>query len=203
MKAGRARQRRLCAVTDPNAACPLTCPTADVRPDKSALRQRLSIQLDLSGSPSPIWVFGKKQSGTGVPLMLNILENFQREIAEGIDAVRRQCESPDRDIAALGAARLRLSRVSSSRTRFVTREAIPRLLQMADPALRTELSALQQGGNAKRLASSQHVTTWSSAAIQSDWVGYHRAAREIWAMMEEQISRERSILGDRLRRLGL
>ena len=135
--------------------------------------------------------------------MFKRLEKFHSEIVAGIDGVRTQCESPIRDIAALGVARVSLSRVSLSRSRFVTGEVIPRLLQIADLTLREELFNLQRGFNAKRLASSQHVTMWSSAAIQSDWNGYHRAARGIWSMMEDQVEQERLVLGERLRRIGL
>lgn len=135
--------------------------------------------------------------------MLNTLDNFHRRIAEGIDAIRQQCDkpAPAPDPAALGAARLSLTRISAARSRYITEKAIPRLVQEFDLADQSELSILQRQLNGNRLVSSRHVGVWSSVAIQSDWAGYRRAARDIWAMMEEQMNRERLVLGEPLRHL--
>jgi hypothetical protein len=134
--------------------------------------------------------------------MLQTLEDFHRNISAGIGAIRAHCEAATPDTAGLGSARVKLSRVSAARSRFVAETVIPHLLNDADPALRKELMDLQRGFNAKRLASSEHVTTWTSQAIAADWTGYRKAARQIWAMMEEQMRRERTTLGERLRRSG-
>ena len=134
--------------------------------------------------------------------MLQTLEDFHRDITAGIGAIRAHCELATPDTAGLGLARVKLSRLSTARSRFVAETIIPHLLVNADLALRKELMELQRGFNAKRLASSEHVTTWSSRAIEADWNGYRQAARQIWAMMEEQMRRERTILGERLRQLA-
>jgi hypothetical protein len=42
------------------------------------------------------------------------------------------------------------------------------------------------------------VTTWSSQTIIKNWDGYRAAAGIILAMMEEQVERERLVLGNRL-----
>ncbi len=98
-------------------------------------------------------------------IMLNTLENFHRRIAEGIDAIRQQCDKPVPDSTALGAARLSLTRISSARSRYITEKAIPRLLQELDLVPRIELSILQRQLNGNRLVSSDHVGVWSSVAI--------------------------------------
>ncbi|SEM73295.1 hypothetical protein SAMN05192583_1030 [Sphingomonas gellani] len=98
-------------------------------------------------------------------------------------------------MAALSNARVRLSRASGARTQYINETLIPELRARADRSMLAELAELQRVIAAKRLASSVHVSVWSSKAIAGDWRGYCQAARSIWAMMEEQMSRERRIFG--------
>jgi hypothetical protein len=131
------------------------------------------------------------------------LEAHHRKILHGMEAIRQHCQRPVPDIVELGTARLSLSRASTARAQYVRDIAIPTLLEQGDDALHAEISDLERGISVKRLASSEHVTTWSSQAIAEDWDGYRNAARAIWAMMEEQIERERRVLGERLTKKAL
>lgn len=127
--------------------------------------------------------------------MAQTLDEHHRQIAAGIAEVREHCSRPIPDIAALSTARLRLSRTSAARSQYVRDVLFPKLRAEADDVLLTQLDDMQRAFAAKRLASSEHVTTWSSKAIAEDWEGYRQAARRIWAMMEEQMDRERRIFG--------
>lgn len=121
------------------------------------------------------------------------LGQHHRQIAAGIAEIRDHCSRPDPDVAALGAARLRLSRASSARSQYVHDVLLPKRRAGANDVLRAQLDDMQRSFAAKRLTSSEHVTTWSSKAIAEDWEGYRQAARRIWAMMEEQMDRERRV----------
>lgn len=135
--------------------------------------------------------------------MQRTLADYHRQIASGIAEIRQHCSLPSPDIAGLGGARLRLSRVSTARSHYVCEVILPRLREGTDDTLRTDLNNMQRAINSKRMASSEHVTTWSSKTISENWNGYCRAAHGILAMMEEQIDRERRVLGERLAYLGI
>ena len=127
--------------------------------------------------------------------MAQTLDEHHRQIAAGIAEVREHCSRPIPDVAALGAARLRLSRASGARSQYIHDVLLPKLKVGADSALLSRLDDMQRAFAAKRLASSEHVTKWSSKTIVDDWEGYRQAARRIWAMMEDQMARERGIFG--------
>lgn len=131
--------------------------------------------------------------------MFAALQKHHQDLISGIEEVRKLTELPEPDLGRLALARLRLSRLSSARSRFVTEQIIPALLASADDALREELTNMQKAFAEKRLRSSEHVSAWSTQSIAADWEGYKLASRAVRAMMEEQINRERSVLGDRLR----
>ncbi|RYF21860.1 MAG: hypothetical protein EOO77_05225 [Oxalobacteraceae bacterium] len=131
--------------------------------------------------------------------MFRKLGEHHANIRAGIAEIRHHCEAVTPDVAGLGAARLRLSKASAARSKFVADEVVPKVRQVADERLRGELTEMQRAFAAKRLKSSEHVTVWSSAAIEKDWQGYRAAARQIWAMMEEQMARESRVLGQRLK----
>jgi hypothetical protein len=123
--------------------------------------------------------------------ILRELEEHHARIRAGIDDIRRHCEAPVPDMMGLSDARLRLSRASTARSTFYTAQVVPKLRErMID---QTELTDMQRAFGAKRLKSSEHVVAWPFAAIEKDWPGYRAAAKEIWAMMEEQMNREIAI----------
>lgn len=131
--------------------------------------------------------------------MLGALQKHHQDIISGIEEVRELCEPDVPDLGRLALARLRLSRLSTARSRFITERVIPSLLDGADPALRDELVSMQRAFAEKRLRSSHHVSAWSTQAIAADWEGYRSASRAIRAMMEEQIDREKAVFVERLR----
>ncbi len=134
--------------------------------------------------------------------MTAALNAHHRHIEEGIREIAAHCSRAAPDISGLSAARVRLSRASAARTRYINDIIIPALLEGADPALRAKLGTIQKAFSAKRLASSEHVSTWTSKSIEADWEGYRAASRTIRAMMEEQIDRERSVLLPGLKNIG-
>lgn len=134
--------------------------------------------------------------------MFATLEAHHRQIAAGIEELRKLCALPTPDLGTIALARLRLSRLSSARSRFITKEVIPALLEHADSTLRAELDEVQRAFTGKRLEASHHVIDWSTRAIEADWDGYKLASRAMLEMMEEQIDRERATFGERLRYLG-
>lgn len=131
--------------------------------------------------------------------MLDALEKYHQDLIRGMEEVRMLSEPPKLDLARLALARLRLSQISSARSRLVTEQVIPTLLADADHALREELTDMQKAFAQKRLRSSQHVSAWSTQSIEADPRGYRMASRSILAMMAEQIDRERTVLVERLR----
>ena len=98
-------------------------------------------------------------------------------------------------MAALGAARLRLSRASAARSRHVRDVLIPGHREQADEPTRAALDDMQRRFAVQRLLSSEHVATWSGKAIAENWQGYRLAAQRICSMMEEQMDRERRLFG--------
>ncbi len=142
---------------------------------------------------------GKRFNDMSDEEMLHTLEEHHRTIRAGLDELRFQCAAPYPNSGDLDAARSRLSGASLARSRFVSEEVVPRLLEEADADLRDELSKLLSVFQAKRQISYAHVMTWTRVTIDADWEGYRAAAALIWTMMENQIDRERRYLGDRLR----
>ena len=86
-----------------------------------------------------------------------------------------------------------------ARSTFVTEVVVPRLAEDGDVDLRIELSALMCKFTAKRQISCEHVAMWTSVTIEEDWTGYCAAAKLIWAMMEDQMDKERRYLAARLK----
>jgi hypothetical protein len=150
----------------------------------------------------------RKSTGCGLKqtrmteTLLQTLTAHHRAIEAGVEEIRVHCDRAEPDLTALSMARVRLSRLSMKRSQFVKDVVCPRLSEVG-PSLHAELADLQAAFNAKRLASSKHVATWSSQAIASDWAGYRQASSQIRAMMKEQIRREEKVLVERLRRKGL
>lgn len=137
------------------------------------------------------------------PLLSQQLRDAHHEIERGMAEIKAHCDRPVPDLSSLAAARVRLSRASGERSRLVREAIVPALLQSADPDLRRELSEMLDALSAKRGASSKHVAIWSSAIIERNWDGYRQASMEIRRMMDEQIQRERAVLGKRLIARGL
>jgi len=131
--------------------------------------------------------------------MLHVLEGHHRTIETGLDVIRRHCAAPVPNISDLAVARSQLSSASMARSAFVKEVVVPRLAEDGDADLRIELSALLCTFTAKRQISCEHVAMWTSVTIAEDWAGYCAAAKLIWAMMEDQIDKERRYLGARLR----
>ncbi|WP_380773237.1 hypothetical protein [Sphingomonas yabuuchiae] len=96
------------------------------------------------------------------------LAEHHRKITAGIAEIRDHCSRPSPDVAALGVARLRLSRASWARSQYIHDVLLPKLKVGADSALLSRLDDMQRAFAAKRLASSEHVTKWSSKTIVDD-----------------------------------
>ncbi|USI72590.1 hypothetical protein [Sphingomonas morindae] len=129
--------------------------------------------------------------------MLNHHQAIRAAMAELAAALDRA--SPD--FGLLAPARLRLSRASAERSRFLEKLALPRLRAEGDPAIAPQLDRLTEDFARRRLASSDHVATWTTRAIEADWPGYRAASQRIRAMMEERIQLEARILYPPLRDL--
>lgn len=125
--------------------------------------------------------------------MKQLLAEHHQRIAAAVAGVRMQCALPSPDIAALSAARLRLSRASTARSRYVSYVVFPKLRAKADKSMLTQLSELQRTFAAKRLASSKHITTWTHQSIIVDWAGYRRDAERYLTMVEEHMAEERQL----------
>lgn len=123
--------------------------------------------------------------------MFNTLDEHHRQIRAGLAEIRVLCDMPNPDIPRLSAARLRLSRASSARSRYVRSILTAAVQADANARFLSELEDLQHAFVAYRLASNDHITKWNSQTIAEDWNGYRASAREIWIMMEDQITRER------------
>jgi len=135
--------------------------------------------------------------------LLQRLECCHAAIIAGSAEIEAHCDRETPDLVALALTRVKISRASTERSQLVRDVIVPKLLEQADSALRGELSEMLTAFSAKRAASSKHVATWSTWTIQHNWNGYREASRAIRTMMHEQIERERTILGSRLRNRGL
>lgn len=131
--------------------------------------------------------------------MLQTLEEHHRTIRTGLKGVRRHCSEPSPSSAELDADRLALREASMARSAFVSDVVLAALLKGADVQLRSELSELLVFCAAKRQVSDTHITIWTQATIEQDWIGYCAAAKRIWAMMEDQMEREWLLLSGTLR----
>ena len=134
--------------------------------------------------------------------MLQTMEEYHRQILEGLATIRSHCGASEPDSPALDASRKRLSAVSQARSTFVTEVVVPRLLQDSDVDQRAELLDLLCVIAAKREISFEHVERWTLTTIDADWLGYCGAAKVIWAMMEDQLDRERQFIISRLRNVS-
>ncbi|UYY76872.1 hypothetical protein [Sphingomonas sp. R1] len=140
---------------------------------------------------------------TAVTTLLQELDERHAAIEAGIGEIEEHCSRDLPDLVELAAVRVRLSRASTERSRFVREVVVPKILEQADPALLGELSQMIKAFSAKRVASSKHVAAWSSWTIQQNWYGYKEASRAIREMMRAQIERERKTLRTRLEERGL
>lgn len=131
--------------------------------------------------------------------MLQTMEDYHRRIIAGLEGIRRHCGASAPDSAALAESRSELTKVSQARSTFVTEVVVPRLLQDSDVDERGELLDLLCVIAAKRQISCEHIETWTFTTIDDDWMGYCAAAKVIWAMMEDQLDRERRYIIGRLR----
>lgn len=134
--------------------------------------------------------------------MLQTMEEYHRQIMDGLTNIRAHCGASTPDSPALDVTRKGLSAVSQARSAFVTDVVVPRLLQDSDVDERAELLDLLCVIAAKREISFEHVERWTSTTIEADWSGYCGAARVIWAMMEDQLERERQFIISRLRNVS-
>lgn len=132
--------------------------------------------------------------------LLQGLEEHHRIIRVGLALIQDHCARDCADISGLEKARLDLTRASRERSRFVSENIIPRLLETADSDDRAALSDFLVAFTSKRLISNRHIERWTDEKIAADVQGYCAAARTIWSMMEEQMERETRVLGSRLRR---
>ncbi len=140
---------------------------------------------------------------TAVTTLLHELDQHHAAIEAGIAEVEAHCSRDLPNLAELAAIRVKLSRASTERSRFVRESVVPKLLEQADASLRGELSQMLEAFSAKRAASSKHVAAWSSWTIQQNWGGYREASGVIRGMMREQIERERRTLRTRLKERAL
>ncbi|RYF14131.1 MAG: hypothetical protein EOO77_14655 [Oxalobacteraceae bacterium] len=101
--------------------------------------------------------------------MLQTMEEYHRQIMDGLTNIRAHCGASTPDSPALDVTRKGLSAVSQARSAFVTDVVVPRLLQDSDVDERAELLDLLCVIAAKREISFEHVERWTSTTIKADW----------------------------------
>lgn len=97
------------------------------------------------------------------------------------------------DIDALSSTRLKLTRLSGRRQSMIQCAILPRL-HAIPPANAAQLQDLRLEAAALAVKFSEHISRWTTRAIQSDWPGYQRASAEMRRSMLNRIEREAAIL---------
>jgi hypothetical protein len=128
------------------------------------------------------------------PSMLVELKAHHRRISECIYEVSRITSQDTPDLRGLSLARVRLSKASSDRARFITNTVYPALQASAGEALHDQLVGMAHDFGRKRQASSEHVVRWSTKSIEANWDGYRAASLGIRTMMKARIEREIAVL---------
>lgn len=125
--------------------------------------------------------------------MLNELKAIHAELREAIATLESVVSRPAPDDAALSAARLRLTRLSSRRRALIENCLCP-LLTDIGPEDARRIADLRLETATLLVQSSQHIGHWTIRAIHADWAGYQRASAEMRRAMLRRIQREAALL---------
>jgi hypothetical protein len=127
-------------------------------------------------------------------LILEELKAHHTRLAACLAEMAELTSKPYPDITTLVAARVRISKASAERARFISEKVYPVLKPGADKALLDRLNVLAKEFLEKREASSEHVVRWNATSIAADWEGYRAASLRIRRMMKRRIEQEVAIL---------
>ncbi|QJU57409.1 hypothetical protein HL653_06035 [Sphingomonas sp. AP4-R1] len=122
--------------------------------------------------------------------LLEELKSHHCRLLECLTEMAEVTSKPCPDMTILAMARLRISKASSERSRFITEKVYPHLKMTADQDLLEKINLLSREMLAKRETSSEHVVVWNSTSIVADWQGYQAASLRIRRMMHRRIEQE-------------
>lgn len=125
--------------------------------------------------------------------VLTQLKALHAELREAIGALEAVVARPTFDDAAVSAARLRLSRLSSRRRSMIECSIFPLLHDVA-PVDATRIADLRLETAKLLVQSSEHIGRWTMREIAADWSGYQRASAEMRRSMIRRIQREAAVL---------
>ncbi|MBW6528521.1 hypothetical protein KZ813_16890 [Sphingomonas sp. RHCKR7] len=132
--------------------------------------------------------------------MLDDLDRHYGATRQWLALLRRACASPTPDAAVLCRARHGLIATSIRRSKYIQDTVFPAVAR--NPAILSQLSALDGDLSRKRALSSRHVSKWSLDAVLGDWSGYRTASARVARGIEDRIRLEQSILLPALRALA-
>ena len=126
--------------------------------------------------------------------MLAQLERLHSELLTAISAMQRLAAGPVPERALLADARLKISRASQSRSRFVELDVYPALLQRLSGGDAEPVWRLRAEGIAMRALSTAHVARWTIESAISNWEEYRAASMAMTASMRSRIAAEKATL---------
>jgi len=123
--------------------------------------------------------------------LLERLRDAHREVFECMAEMERITEESAPDVQRYTAARLRISQASLKR-RSLWQKARSHLEGRIGDS--TDLKLLGSNDSELGFYSTNHISRWTVAAIQSDWTGYRDASRRMRRRMSDCIRTEQRLL---------
>lgn len=126
--------------------------------------------------------------------LLRDLRRLHDGLVDAISALQVLLARQVVDRATLAQARLRLTKASGERLKFIETEIHPHLEQWVSPFDRAILEQLRNESFVLRGNSTRHVAAWSLDRIVENWTGYLRASAEMLTAMRRRVEREKTVL---------
>ena len=127
--------------------------------------------------------------------MLEQLQGIHAELLSAISDLEMLIARASPDRSTLAEVRLKLSRASMRRMRFLEYAVYPQLLDGASAANTQTLKKLRDDAAALRAVSTSHVGRWTLQQAVDDWNGYRRASAAMTTSMRARIATEIEVLG--------
>jgi hypothetical protein len=134
------------------------------------------------------------QSGLKIsPSLVTDYKRAHQEMLAALSAMDELAQESAPNQLRLSHTRLRITRASTE-SRVAFGKVAAALSQVASPSVARTIDTLEHLHLELREIAKRHLSTWTHAQAQEDWVGYCRSSEEVRRRWRELIKRESKLL---------
>ena len=124
--------------------------------------------------------------------LLEELKRVHQALLDATNAFEAMLRRPELDAVMLAQVRLKLT--SANGRRHVMLERVYKALGPLSPIDEERVRQLRTDSATGLLRSSQHISTWTSRAVEADWLGYVKSSVPVAPSVRMSVRAEQRVL---------